>query len=125
MPAPPRRKRFQIHLSTAVVMMLVAAVLVWANMTERYLHNPPTNLFQSKFVLYGWPLDAVAKFQGDMKGPILEELDSESSDLLRGRPMIAILNVLIDAAVGFSIILAAWWVAERIIRHPTRKGTLE
>src|SRR6476660_9027182 len=38
MPTPPPRKRFQIHLSTAVVMMFVAAGLIWANIYERR-HN--------------------------------------------------------------------------------------
>jgi len=30
MPEPPPRKRFQIHLSTAIVMMFVAGALMWA-----------------------------------------------------------------------------------------------
>jgi len=30
-----QRRFFQIHLSTAVVLMLVAGVLVWANVRER------------------------------------------------------------------------------------------
>ena len=32
---PPRRKRFQIHLSTAVVMMIAAGGLIWANVRGR------------------------------------------------------------------------------------------
>lgn len=35
MPKPPRRRRFQIHLSTAIVMMFVAGVLIWANTRGR------------------------------------------------------------------------------------------
>jgi hypothetical protein len=31
MPEPPRPKRFQIHLSTAIAMMFVAGGLTWAN----------------------------------------------------------------------------------------------
>src|SRR5437868_13219387 len=31
MPTPPPRKRFQFHLSTAIVMMFVAGGLIWAN----------------------------------------------------------------------------------------------
>src|SRR5258706_7108575 len=34
-PEPPRRKRFQIHLSTAIVMMFVAGAIIWANVRER------------------------------------------------------------------------------------------
>ncbi len=32
MTEPPRRKRFQFHLSTAIVMMFVAGGLSWANL---------------------------------------------------------------------------------------------
>jgi len=32
---PARRKRFQIHLSTAVVMTIVAGVLIWLNIPHR------------------------------------------------------------------------------------------
>ena len=35
MPTPPPRKRFQIHLSTAIVMMFVAGGLMWANFTHK------------------------------------------------------------------------------------------
>ncbi|HLX61109.1 MAG TPA: hypothetical protein VKX17_07480 [Planctomycetota bacterium] len=31
MPNPPRRARFQIHLSTAIVLMFVAGGLMWLN----------------------------------------------------------------------------------------------
>src|SRR6266404_3214218 len=31
MPPPPRRARFQIHLSTPIVLMFVAGALSWAN----------------------------------------------------------------------------------------------
>ena len=34
MTEPPRRKRFQIHLSTAMVMMFVAGGIIWANVRE-------------------------------------------------------------------------------------------
>jgi WD40 repeat protein len=47
-PQPPRQRRFfQIHLSTAVVLMFVAGVLVWANAVQR-----------SAFWTYGfgWPI---------------------------------------------------------------------
>src|SRR5436190_1900459 len=37
MPTPPPRKRFQIHLSTPIVMTFVAGGLIWANLRE---HRP-------------------------------------------------------------------------------------
>src|SRR5689334_11537731 len=43
MPLPPRRARFQIHLSTAIVLMFVAGGLIWANVAfQEILLNPET-----------------------------------------------------------------------------------
>jgi len=55
--APPPRKRrfFQIHLSTAIVLMFVAAALVWANVREYQEHEPDYRR------AFGWPL-AVYRF---------------------------------------------------------------
>src|SRR5580765_4717151 len=85
MPEPPRRKRFQIHLSTAVVMMFVAGALVWANVLGRKVDRegaafsngefpPGRRMTFSEFKKqeewnswagadqndYGWPVTAVA-----------------------------------------------------------------
>src|SRR5258706_512202 len=37
MPTAPPRKRFQFHLSTAIVLMFVAGALMWANMQPHFL----------------------------------------------------------------------------------------
>ena len=52
---PPPRKRFQIHLSTAIVMMFVAGALIWANMKNEF-----------SVAHYGWPVPAIysAGFNG-------------------------------------------------------------
>jgi hypothetical protein len=55
MPEPPRRKRFQIHLSTAMVMMFVAAAIIWANV--RSVHY--------------WPIDLVTSYSIDSLIPNL------------------------------------------------------
>jgi|SRR5579862_1564436 len=47
MTSPPRRARFQIHLSTAIVLMFVAGGLIWANVS----------LWHEDFVL-GFAIDA-------------------------------------------------------------------
>jgi hypothetical protein len=49
MPQPPRRKRFQIHLSTAVVLMFVAGGIIWANARAGFVRPlslpiPPASL---------------------------------------------------------------------------------
>ena len=60
--APKKRSWFQIHLITAVVLMVVAGVLVWANV--RPVSNRPIwtpvyeveNPFAGKGLKRGWPL---------------------------------------------------------------------
>ena len=47
----PRRPWFQLHLSTAIVMMFVAAGLIWAN-TSRSVHFSDPEFYVEKF---GWP----------------------------------------------------------------------
>ena len=60
-----KRPWFQIHLSTAVVLMVVAGVLVWANVTTQiyisplsYVVNIPPNDQYDKVIgeKRGWPL---------------------------------------------------------------------
>ena len=51
MPNPPR-KRFQIHLSTAIVMMFVAGALTRANVIAHLLHGREIGS------RYGWPVVA-------------------------------------------------------------------
>src|SRR5438874_1770002 len=84
MPDSPHRSRFQIHLSTAIVLMFVAGGLIWANVSGRrvdgsgnewYPTGPPmpgdamteSEFFASsarywwgnRLVEYGWPVDAM------------------------------------------------------------------
>jgi hypothetical protein len=50
---PPTKRRFwQIHLSTAVVLMVAATVLIWTNATPIHW-NPNNEYFDG--VKYGWP----------------------------------------------------------------------
>ena len=57
MTEPPPRKRFQIHLSTAIVLMFVAGALIWANVQRwRPMSRPPRCRF------YGWPCFVVDEY---------------------------------------------------------------
>ncbi|HLX60086.1 MAG TPA: hypothetical protein VKX17_02270 [Planctomycetota bacterium] len=51
----PRRGRFQIHLSTAIVLMFVAGGLMWANLVEGRVDGRAA---------YGWPFCAVRPWYG-------------------------------------------------------------
>jgi hypothetical protein len=60
-PAAKRRRFFQIHLSTAVVLMFVAGALVWANIVARpspESFGVETFWTQNGAQYYGWPLQA-------------------------------------------------------------------
>jgi hypothetical protein len=71
MPESPQRKRFQIHLSTAIVMMFVAGALIWANVKPNAIPRlvPKQPRFRSGF---GWPCEAIRKtsdFEFTGEGP--------------------------------------------------------
>src|SRR5204863_6185967 len=72
MPTPPPRKRFQIHLSTAIVMMFVAGGFTWANFVPKrsyssWINGRELNWKESwaynTTAFYGWPFSAVVIFQ--------------------------------------------------------------
>src|SRR5262249_19576018 len=59
------KTRFQLHLSTAIVLMFAAGILTWANVSERAvrhkeLHENMTEQLNVPFVqcdsYYGWPV---------------------------------------------------------------------
>jgi hypothetical protein len=53
--APKKRPWFQFHLSTAVVMVFVAAGLLWLNTTSRCPDK-------KTYAAYGWPLGAYDRY---------------------------------------------------------------
>ena len=53
---PPRRVRFQVHLSTAIVLMFAAGGLMWANMCDATMVMEI--ICQMTMRAYGWPLTA-------------------------------------------------------------------
>ena len=64
-----KRRRFQIHLSTAVVMILIGGVLLGLNMANGYVSEyaisgselPSTRI---QVLAFGWPLPCVEVFTG-------------------------------------------------------------
>jgi hypothetical protein len=67
MPVPPRPKRFQIHLSTAVGVLFVCGVLLMLNLGMNWAAHA-----HSELRLYGWPIsfctvDLIAKHEGRPK----------------------------------------------------------
>ena len=57
---PMIRKRFQMHLSTAVVLMIVAGCLVWANVQKRTPYDQSLVEYLKGFVIEDAPLEMFA-----------------------------------------------------------------
>ncbi len=57
MSTTPKRRFWQIHLSTALILMLTASALLWANLIPHtYDGKPDPDYISGK--IYGWPVDA-------------------------------------------------------------------
>jgi hypothetical protein len=89
-----RRKRFQIHLSTAVLLMLAAGAIVWANVKERP--------WGERFIIRGWPLDWM-EYWG---------MSGKDYSLL-GIPCDIVVAALLLFAVWF---VCEWWIRRRAAR---------
>ena len=120
MPEPPRRKRFQVHLSTAVVLMFVAAVWIWLNTISSkggpyiILDNEEAamsivNGYEPFYYHYGWPV----RF-----------LESYSNTISPEFSFIRIFSgwaLALDVTLGFiAIILVCvgceWWIHRGVAR---------
>jgi hypothetical protein len=104
MTEPPRRHRFQIHLSTAVVLMFVAGGLIWANVTEQ-----PHPIYQEtdhvRMSGYGLPIQVQAFYYGGFVG-------------------INPIQAAADIVFALGTLFATWFLCEWLIRRRVaRKGT--
>jgi|SRR5579862_5517134 len=116
MPEPPRRARFQIHLSTAIVMMFVAGGLIWANFDRRVYHEKygmTVNDWGLAFereqnttvIEYGYPCTAVWLIIND---------DGHSP---HDWSILSKWRASIDAIIALMILLAVWFICEWLIRR--------
>jgi len=116
MPPPPPRRRFQIHLSTAIVLMFVAGALMWVNMPRTYgdVHG-----FYGK--LAGWPRDFAMQINFD-----LPRFDSEYAIFFSapdGIVEIRCFSLLIDFGLGMALLSIIWLSLESLIhRRSSKKG---
>lgn len=98
----PKRQWFQIHISTIVVLMFVAGVLIWANVVGQISSGS-----EHIFVRYGRPWDAV--YQRTDINRISDEKNSYPA-FIYGYSIIG------DLAVSLIILFGVWFVSERWIR---------
>jgi len=121
------RKRFQIHLSTAVVMMFVAGGIIWANFTNTPRFSTDGSRDDSKHFnigewqysinqRFGWPMTAVER------GYISEAMyknrnfSDDAYEVLR-------LMAALDALVALILLALVWFLCEWLIRRrAARKG---
>ena len=107
MPPPPPRRRFQIHLSTAIVLMFSAGPLIWANTIFVYANG---------YRYYGWPLQG---FSYTMDPGIDSPLDwSEDGTFRYG---LDTSHIFIDFGVAFFILFFVWFLLESLIRRRASK----
>lgn len=140
MSEPGRRKRFQMHLSTAVVLMFVAGLLIRANVRERNPFEP--GIFESikgvmsldePLEMYANPAKSPNPFIGWERGfgwpkvaYYLPDRYFRISMSLKLQPEFQVNYELaaIDVACAVLILAAVWLTCEwRIRRRPARKGT--
>ncbi len=111
----PRSKRFQIHLSTAIVMMFVAGGLMWANtrinnVRPDYWAAP--SLPSNRIYSYGWPQNAEAVHVHIAGG----------ETIIKERRW-AEMGCVLNGAAALFILFAVWFLCEWLIRRrAARKG---
>src|SRR5436190_7171665 len=105
MSEPLPRKRFQIHLSTAIVLMLVAGGILWANLRAR-----DALYISGVWHIYGWPLDAAATADLD---PAFRNMGVGSG--------FSYARVALDFCIALVILLAIWLLSEWLI-HRSERG---
>ncbi len=121
MPDAPPRKRFQIHLSTAIVMMCVAGELMWVNTVEhkgQEYSNGDGLFIRKDYAGTGWPLIYHFRRYDSTKwsyNPYHYSSDTRSNDL-------DILAAFADAAVALFLIFAVWFLCDWGNRRAARKG---
>jgi len=135
MPPPPPRRRFQIHLSTAIVLMFVAGGLMWANV--RYVmqdvpmgiidpQEPNSNLAGSgptscNVRVYGWPALAI------MYSPTTKDIIDIGYSNGNYYPILAPLlrrslwGICLNAITALAIFFFVWFILESLIRRRSSK----
>jgi len=144
-PETPRRRRFQIHLSTAVVLMFVAGGVLWLNFSmatqycfcntdhiryqalkdidDELLNHTTHHIWEyciSRLQMGGWPMKFIWKKENGIvsrgHGQWTKEEDENISDYEIGAK-------IVDTCVALAILLVVWFLFEWLTgRRATRKG---
>jgi len=114
--------RFQFHLSTAILSMPIASMLIWLNIGVRVGKPFITEGNNASWVrlrddVQGWPRDAIWK-QYQYKRP-----DSVEAYLVPGGLFVSYSRLATNVIAGLAIIIAAGVALECPIRRFARKAT--
>ena len=120
--APKKRSWFQVHLSTAVVLMITAGVLMLANL------RPPKIVDYDQFLTLsfyssGWPFRELNTFEQKGSPNLrelleIEDLRQELLSLRNTSRFSSLPTMLANVAVALAILTAVamgceWWVRRR------------
>jgi hypothetical protein len=112
--SPPRRARFQIHLSTAIVLMFVAGFFIWANVNAFVVTKVVRTQLEFSETRIGWPYSLT--YEQKVNGAVLP-VPWEVLWI----PLIIVL--LVDALIALGSLLVVWFLCEWLIRRrAARKG---
>lgn len=131
MPPPPPRKRFQVHLSTAIILMFAVGGFIWANVVPTratHIYTYGANGVSSKFtqLRYGWPSVVIANTYY-LNRPI-EKLYSEDTlgnGLYDGmqvrtediKPYTSYYHAALNLLIALVALFITWFLCERWIDY--------
>ena len=127
---PPRRSRFQIHLSTAIVLMFTAGALMVANVHGQKEFEPRegksaffTNMGEAVFTKYGWPFATMRVFNGYSTVAVPLK-DYGARDIPRDPDEYQYLFAVVDAVFALTVIVATLFLCEWLIRRRAARKEL-
>ncbi|HLX64806.1 MAG TPA: hypothetical protein VKX17_26275 [Planctomycetota bacterium] len=136
MPPSLPRKRFQVHLSTAIIQMFAAGGLIWANVVPTYTTKDihfdylaaTVKLIQKS---YGWPLIATKSFKVDNDvatnvGPARYDTFTAAAHMSVDPDGVSeytsYYNIALNILIALLLLAITWslcerWIAYRASRH--------
>jgi hypothetical protein len=116
------RKFWRFHLSTAVVLSLVVAGLLWVNLSPRQMRPWSDILPNHYFLVFGWPMtayiDATPALERGIPNPMLMEARIRKTEY--GWKF---LHFVLDFSISISILILAGAFSEFLIRRREGRKT--
>ncbi len=107
---PPRRRSFQIHLSTAIVLMFVSGLLIWANVQIGWRYYRAFDNIEWDDIEHGWPSSAL-EFHSHINNGNPDYEETEKHYAFNWT------SVFTNAVVAIGIFSAVWWLCEWLIHR--------